>query len=186
MKREFLQNFEGLSKEAIDAIMDENGRDIERERSKRADYDTIKEQLAAANKQIEEFKGMDIDGVRKAAEEWKAKAEQAERDASERIATMEFNGDFSSAVSELKGRDEGAIRGALGHDKIEELRKIKDREERKKATKSLLEGLKTEKGYLYDTETPPPFSAGAGKQRMNGEPDGVEAAFAALNPGLFE
>lgn len=165
MKREFLQNFEGLSKEAIDAIMDENGRDIEKERSKRADYDTIKEQLAAANKQIEEFKGMDIDGVRKAAEEWKAKAEQAERDASERIAEMEFNGTLREAITAAKGRNVKAISALLD---VPTLRGSKNQAEDIKAA---LEALKQESGYLFDTETPPPFSAGAGQHDMSGDPE---------------
>ena len=165
MKREFLQNFEGLSKEAIDAIMDENGRDIERERSKRADYDAIKEQLAAANKQIEEFKGMDIDGVKKAAEEWKAKAEQAERDASERIAEMEFNGTLREAITAAKGRNVKAISALLD---VPTLRSSKNQVEDIKAA---LEALKQESGYLFDTETPPPFSAGAGQHDMSGDPE---------------
>lgn len=165
MKREFLQNFEGLSKEAIDAIMDENGRDIEKERSKRADYDAIKEQLAAANKQIEEFKGMDIDGVRKAAEEWKAKAEQAERDASERIAEMEFNGTLREAITAAKGRNVKAISALLD---VPTLRGSKNQAEDIKAA---LEALKQESGYLFDTETPPPFSAGAGQHDMSGDPE---------------
>ena len=165
MKREFLQNFEGLSKEAIDAIMDENGRDIEKERSKRADYDAIKEQLAAANKQIEEFKGMDIDGVRKAAEEWKAKAEQAERDASERIAEMEFNGTLREAITAAKGRNAKAISALLD---VPTLRGSKNQAEDIKAA---LEALKQESSYLFDTETPPPFSAGAGQHDMSGDPE---------------
>lgn len=165
MKREFLQNFEGLSKEAIDAIMDENGRDIEKERSKRADYDAIKEQLVAANKQIEEFKGMDIDGVRKAAEEWKAKAEQAERDASERIAEMEFNGTLREAITAAKGRNVKAISALLD---VPTLRGSKNQAEDIKAA---LEALKQESGYLFDTETPPPFSAGAGQHDMSGDPE---------------
>ena len=49
MKREFLQNFkvgdQPLTKEIVDAIMAENGRDIEEAKKPFADYDSIKEQL---------------------------------------------------------------------------------------------------------------------------------------------
>ena len=52
MKREFLQNFkiddQALPKEVIDAIMEENSRDIESVKKTFADYDTIKEQLGEA------------------------------------------------------------------------------------------------------------------------------------------
>ena len=47
MKTEFLQNFkvndQPLSKEIIDAIMEENGRDIEEAKKPFADYDAIKD-----------------------------------------------------------------------------------------------------------------------------------------------
>ena len=52
MKREFLQNLkvgdQALPKEVIDAIMAENGRDIEDAKKPFADYETIKTQLKTA------------------------------------------------------------------------------------------------------------------------------------------
>ena len=52
MKREFVQNFkvgdQPLPKEVIDAIMAENGRDIEAAKKPFADYDTLKTQLDEA------------------------------------------------------------------------------------------------------------------------------------------
>jgi len=54
MKREFLQNLkigdQPLSKEVIDAVMEENGRDIEAAKKPFADYDTVKQQLTAPTK----------------------------------------------------------------------------------------------------------------------------------------
>lgn len=161
MKREFLQNFEGLTKEAIDAIMAENGRDIEREKNRYTDYESIKEQLAAANKAIEDFKGMDIDGVKKAAEEWKAKAEQAEKDAAARIADMEFDADLKEAITALKGRNAKAIRALLD---VDALKASKNRAE---DIKTALDTLKKDNDYLFETEqTPPPYAPGAGSQNM--------------------
>ena len=59
MKREYLKSLE-LSEEIIDKIMDENGKDVEAVKNKYADYDNIKVQLKEANKQIENFKNMDL------------------------------------------------------------------------------------------------------------------------------
>ncbi len=70
MKREYLKSLE-LSEEIIDKIMDENGKDVEAVKNKYADYDNIKVQLKEANKQIENFKNMDIDKIKKAADDWK-------------------------------------------------------------------------------------------------------------------
>lgn len=52
MKTEFLQNFkvgdQALPKEIIDAILAENGRDIEAAKKPFADYESVKEQLKTA------------------------------------------------------------------------------------------------------------------------------------------
>lgn len=49
MKREFLQNFkvgdQPLPNEIIEAIMAENGRDVQAEQAKHVDYDHVKETL---------------------------------------------------------------------------------------------------------------------------------------------
>lgn len=50
MKRKFLEDL-GLEKEAIDKIMAENGSDIE---AAKADYNSLKQQLEAANAQIQD------------------------------------------------------------------------------------------------------------------------------------
>ena len=183
MKREFLQNFkvgdQPLPKEVIDAILDENSHDIGETKKQFADYDTLKEQLAAANKAIEDFKGMDIDGVKKAADEWKAKAEQAEKDAAARIADMEFDGDLKDAITAMKGRNAKAIRALLD---VDALKASKNRAD---DIKSALDALKKDNDYLFESsQTPPPYSPGTGSQNMSGHSDGVEAAFARLNPGL--
>ena len=64
MKREFLQNLKvgdaALPKEGIDAIMDENGRDIEAARKPFADYEALKAQLQTAGDGLKAFEGVDI------------------------------------------------------------------------------------------------------------------------------
>ena len=68
MKREFLQSLGELSKETVDAIMAENGRDIEKTRASFADYETLKEQKEVYLQQKEE-----LETLRKDCEEWKTK-----------------------------------------------------------------------------------------------------------------
>lgn len=64
MKTEFLQNFkvndQPLPKEIIDAILAENGRDIEAAKKPYADYDAIKDQLKTARVGLKAFKGVDV------------------------------------------------------------------------------------------------------------------------------
>jgi len=78
MKREDLKAL-GIDDEGkIDAIMALNGKAIENHKgaaqTAQSENETLKTQLTEANKQIEGFKGMDIEGVKKAADDWKAKA----------------------------------------------------------------------------------------------------------------
>ena len=163
MKREFLQNFKigdaPMPKEIIDAIMEENGQDIEAAKKPFADYDAVKQQLTDANKAIEGFKALDVDGVKKAADEWKAKYEQAEKDHAAKLADMEFDGLLSGAVSAAKGKNAKAIRALLDMDAL------KASKNQSEDIKTALEALKKDSGYLFDDEqTPPPYAAGTGKQ----------------------
>lgn len=164
MKREFLQNFkvgdQPLSKEVIDAIMEENGRDIEAAKKPYADYDTMKTQLEEAQKTIKSLQDQDIEGVRKSAKEWEDKYNQA-------IAQQEeaaFNGKIKDAITGMKGKSEKAIRALLD---TEALKSSKNQDA---DIKTALEALKKDSAYLFDDEgAPPPYSGGSGSGPANGK-----------------
>lgn len=115
MKREFLKGFE-LADDIIDKIMAENGKDVEAVKAKYADYDDVKTQLSEANTQIEAFKGMDIDGIKKAAEDWKTKAEKAEADALAKISALQFDHALDVALSGAKAKNAKAVKALLDMD----------------------------------------------------------------------
>lgn len=175
MKREFLQNIkigdQPLSKEIIDAIMAENGSDIEAAKKPFADYEAIKGQLAEAGKTIEGFKALDVDGIKKAADEWKAKAEKAEADAAAKIADMEFNGLLDTAITAAKGKSAKAISALLD---VDTLKASKNQEV---DIKTALEALAKDNGYLFDSgeQLPPPGAPGAGSSPVTQTPDAMEA-----------
>ena len=167
MKREYLENLDlgngvKLTKEQIDGIMAENGKDIEDTKKKFADYDDVKKQLGEANTAIEDFKGMDIDGVKKAAEDWKAKFEQAEKEHTAKLADMEFDGLLSGAISAAKGKNAKAIRALLD---VDTLKASKNQEA---DIKTALEALQKDNGYLFDDgqQLPPPGAPGAGSSTV--------------------
>lgn len=76
MKREFLEGL-GLEKEAIDKIMAENGSDIEKQKQETVkvseELSGIKAQLEDANKAIKGFEDLDVEGIKKAAQDWESK-----------------------------------------------------------------------------------------------------------------
>ncbi len=168
MKREFLQNMkvgeQGLPKEIIDAILDENSRDIGEAKKPFADYEDLKARLEEAGKTIESFKGMDVEAVRKEADGWKAKAEQAERDAAAKVAAMQFTHALESAIARAGGRSAKAVTALL------DLDALKASKNQEADIKAALEGLRQESGYLFEgAQTPPPYAAGTGTKQMMGE-----------------
>lgn len=168
MKREFLQNFkigdQPLTKEVIDAIMEENGRDIEAARKPFADYDTLKTQLTEAQKTIQGFQDQDIDGVRKSAREWEDKYNQAIADHKQQMDDLAFDGILKDAITAARGRNEKAIRALLDVDALKTSKNQAD------DIKTALEGLKKESGYLFDEgNPPPPYSSGTGTGHVIGK-----------------
>ena len=105
MKREFLENLdlgEGgrLSKEAVDAIIAEHGRDVEAQKST---ITTLQSQLKDANAKLE---GYDP--------EWKAKAEAAEK----KLTDQQFDFALERAVAEARPRNARAVMALLDREKL--------------------------------------------------------------------
>ena len=114
-----------------------------------------------ANKALAEYKDTDIDGLRKSAEEWQAKAEQAEKDADARVAAVQFDAKLDSAIAAAHGRSGKAIRALL------DLDALRGSEDPDKDIPAALSALQKDSGYMFDTEeTPPPYAAGTGRTAM--------------------
>ena len=150
VKREFLREL-GIEDEVLDKIIIENGKDVQglqaQIESLTADRDGLREQLAAANEQIEGFKELDVDGIKAKADEWKQKAEQAERELDERIAGIQFDYALEKQLAGAKARDAGIIMGLLDREglKLTDDGKILGLDEQ-------LSKIKEEKGFLFESE----------------------------------
>ena len=148
MKREFLQNFrvgeEALSKEIIDAIMAENGRDIQAARDAAAkpfaDYDDLK----AENDRLKAEALADG----KTAAQWQRE-----------FADWQFRSQLSEGISAAGGRNVKAISALLDTDAL------KASEDRKTAIGEALKALQATDGYLFASITPPPYAEGTGTRQ---------------------
>ena len=162
MKREFLQNFkvgeQALPKEIIDAIMEENGRDIESAKKPFADYESLKEQLKAAKDGLAAFKDVDVDKLQGKITELTGQLADKDKQWQEKLDGMAFDGRIKDAITAAKGRNAKAIAALLDTDA---LRTSKNQETDIKAA---LDALKKDHGYLFETETPPPYASGTGTQ----------------------
>lgn len=155
MKREDLTKL-GLTDDAvIDAIMAANGKDIEKHKAEaataKASADALQAQLTEAGTTIEGFKKMDVDGIKKAADEWKTKAEQAQADATKQIASLRFDHALDGALTGAKARNAKAVKALLQSDalKLQEDGSIL-------GLKEQLERVKSENDYLFESDTPTP------------------------------
>lgn len=153
MNREFLKEF-GLEKEAIDKIMAENGRDVESYKAQVSALTNEKERLSGqldeANKQIEEFKDLDVDGIKKAAAEYKAKFEEAEKKAKSDMEALQFDYALTDALGAAKARNAKAVKALLDAESL----RLKDGEI--VGLKDQLEKIKAENDYLFESEETTP------------------------------
>lgn len=160
MKREFLQNLkvgeESLPKEVIDAIMDENGRDIQKAKTDAvkpyADYQTIKDEN-------QRLKDQQADGTvdGKTAQQWKEAHDKAVADHQEELDGIKFQSVLDNAITAANGKNAKAITALL------DVEALRGSEDQPKAIKAALEALKKDSGYLFDEAgTPPPYAPGAG------------------------
>ena len=151
MKREFLQGLQvgdsPLPKEVIDAIMAENGRDIENVKSHYSDYEALKQQLAQAEGAAEALE---------AAKVWEEKYNQQVDTHRREMSDMIFGHNLEKAILSAKGRNAKAITALLDVDAL------KASENQAVALEEALENLKKDCGYLFQTETPPPYARGTG------------------------
>jgi chromosome segregation ATPase len=168
MKREELEKI-GLEKEAIDQVMALYGRDIEAYKTKISAADSevegLKSQLEEANKAIEGFKGMDIEGIKKSADEWKAKAEQAKKDAEEQVYKLRYEAALSDALKDAKAKNVKAVRALLNEADL----KLTD--DGLIGLKEQLKKVKPENDYLFESDTPTP------KVEKRQSPYGIQSIF---------
>ena len=113
MKRDFLQNFkvgeQPLPKEIIDAIMDENGRDIEAAKKPFEDYESLKEQLQTAKDGLAAFKDVDVDKLQGKITELTGQLADKDKQWQEKLDGMAFDGRIKDVITAAKGRNAKAI-----------------------------------------------------------------------------
>lgn len=167
MKTEFLQNLkvgdQALPKEIIDAILAENGRDIENTKKPFSDYEAIKDQLKAAKDGLKAFEGVDVSKLQGEISTLQGQLADKDKEWKEKLDGMAFDGRIRDAIAAAKGRNTKAISALLD---VDALRASKNQEADIKAA---LEAVKKDNGYLFETETPPPFAGGTGSAPAGGK-----------------
>ena len=179
MKREFLQNLKvgetPLPKEVIDAIMEENGRDINGAKAAAikpyADYEDLK----AENDRL---KGLQEQTMGKTAAQWKQAYDQAVEEHEKQLAGITFQNALDNAITASGGRNIKAITALL------DTQTLRESEDRQAAIQTALDQLKAEAGYLFQDPTPPPYAWGTGTR--NGAAESAPTDLAGALREKFE
>jgi phage minor structural protein GP20 len=177
MKREFLEGLK-LEADVIDKIMAENGKDVNREKAKFADYDELKAQLEAANKTLDGFK--DYEAVKADVEKYKAESERIKKEADGKIAALERSSkvkDFLSGKKFVNDLTREALASELSKQLESDAAKGKSLDE-------LFDALTKDKENIFaDDKKPTPPVVGS-MTGTGAKETGVVAAFKNLNPNL--
>ena len=138
MKRKFLEDM-GLSKEQVDNIMAENGRDIEAIKTERDNYKT---QLDTAQTTLKSFEGVNVQDLQ-------GKVIKLTAEYQKQIADRDFNDLLKTTAEGYKPRDLKAVMPFMD---VEKLKASKNQEA---DIKTALEAVKKDNAYLFqDTQIP--------------------------------
>lgn len=171
--KKFLEGLGITDKETVDKIVAEYGNDIKTEKDA---AETLRTRLSEANTQIEGFKDMDVEAIKKSAADWEAKFKQSEADR----AAFEHKTKVGSLVKELKLKD-SIYEDYLTNQLIE--KELKFDGDKLIGGDDIINAFRESHPDAFQTEPiPPKFSYKTGSD--SSDPGGVEAAFMARNPGL--
>ena len=188
MKREDLAKLgltaEALAKAAlpddlIDQIMALHGKDIESHKSKLTEAtssaEALKKQLDDASKQIESFKSLKPEELQKAADDWKSKFEQAQKEATAQVARLKFDHALTGELSKAQVRNAKAILPLLD---MEALQKgFNEKDLSFLGLDKQLEAIKTSDAYLFAETDETPRIVSGGNNSTVLKDSFMEAAF---------
>ena len=142
----------GLSEEQIPKVLELKGKAIATFETENttltAKLEGLTTQLADANKQIETFGKMDFEGMKKAADDYKAAAKKSQEDADAKIAAMQFDYALERELTGAKARDPKVVTPLLKRDAL------KYADGSISGLKEQLEELTKSHDYLFDIEKP--------------------------------
>ena len=141
----------GLDEDIAQQIIVLHGKDIEKFKAeldtKAGELEALNAQLTEAGQTIESFKAMDVEGIKAAADEWKAKAETAQQEAESKLQAVKFDHALQDALREAKARNAKAVKALLDLEQI----KLSDAGELEGFTDQI-SSIMEENSFLFEQE----------------------------------
>jgi hypothetical protein len=140
MKRKLLEDM-GLTKEQIDQIMEENGKDITREQGVASTYKT---QLDGVQEKLKGFDNVDVKELQGKITTLTNDLTTTKSTYESQIADMQFSTTLEGKISALKPRNVKAVMAMID---VDSLKKSKNQDSDISAA---LEAVKKDNGYLFE------------------------------------
>lgn len=167
--REFLKGLD-LDKETIDTIMAEHGKYLT---SSKEEIETLKTQIEDANKEIQSYKDMDIDGIKESASKWETKYNdlvEEQKEAKEKSIREERTNAF---FNEVKFASESAKAGVIAQFNQKDF-KYDEESQKFLGAKEWLEELKTkDTGAFLSDVANPKFTTNTDVPNVDGSLDSI-------------
>lgn len=150
MKRKFLEDM-GLTKEQVDSIMDENGKDIE---SMKAERDNYKSQLDTAQTTLKSFEGINVQELQGKITQLTNDMVAKDNEYKKQLADRDFSDLLKETAAGFKPRDLKAVMPFL------DIEKLKASKNQDSDIKSALEAVKKDNAYLFQDVSIPRVVSG--------------------------
>lgn len=150
MERKFLKDL-GVSDDAVEKIMAEYGKAVEKSKQDAADY---KQQYEDTKKALKAFDGVDIADLQDTIADLRADLDAKDKDYAAKLDERDFDAVFRGVTGRAKARNHDVLIAALGKDKVDGLKVSKNREADIEAAVNALRADK-EQAYLFEVERAP-------------------------------
>ena len=173
MKRKFLEDM-GLTKEQVDSVMDENGKDVNAAKadleSVKKERDQAKEQLSDRDKQLEDLKASsgDNETLKKQIADLQEANKQKDKDHAEEIKNLKLDAAIRAALGD-SAQDADLVAGLIDRSKLllSDDGKVTGLDEQVKTLKENKAFLFKEEGGKGGGNNPPGFHP-VGARRQDG------------------
>lgn len=184
MKREFLEGL-GLSKENVDSIMAEYGKSVQTlsdtQKSLEKERDDLKSQVDNASKEIQSYKDMDIESIKKSAADWETKYNDLMKSQEEARNKEIRNTRVNDFFKDVKFSSESAKAGVISQFNQKEFKYDEASNKFQGANEWLEEMKKNDAGAFLSDVANPTYTTNPGNSNDSASADALREAM-GLSP----
>lgn len=143
----------GIAEDVADKVVILHGKGIESHKATittmQTELDTAQGQLTEANKQIEDFKGMNVDQIKAAADEWKTKYETSQTESASQLLAIKRSHALERDLKEIYKVKPNEIKSVMAHLKDDAIQ-YNEKDDAFIGLKEQIDPFKPDHDYLFD------------------------------------